>query len=72
VEDKFPLVMARALIHMGSDHTSLLVDAGSLAHMGKSSHFSFELSWLRQEGFNDLVKEAWLLIIDGETHVEKL
>jgi exonuclease III len=56
VEQKFPLLSVRALTRSGSDHTPLLLDFGSLAHGGKNTNFSFELSWLRQEGFIDMVK----------------
>jgi hypothetical protein len=57
-EQKFPLVTVRALTRKGSNHTLLLIDTGSPTHLGKSNHFSFELSWLRKEGFYDLVKEV--------------
>jgi hypothetical protein len=50
-ENKFSLVMVRALTRTGSDHTPLLIDS-----------FSFELSWFRQDGFYDLVKKEWLSI----------
>jgi hypothetical protein len=59
VEQKFPLLSMRALTRSGSDHTPLLLDFGSPAHGGKSTNFSFELSWLRQEGFIDMVKNEW-------------
>jgi hypothetical protein len=54
-EHKFPLVTVQALTRSGSDHTPLLVDTGNQAHHGNKPHFSFELSWLRQEGFYDMV-----------------
>jgi hypothetical protein len=57
-EEKFPLVVVRALTHAGSDHRPLLVDMRSLAHLEKRNHFSFKLSWLGQEGFYELVKEG--------------
>jgi hypothetical protein len=50
-ENKFPLVSVRALTRMGSDHTPLFIDSGEQAHLGNKAQFSFELSWLRQEGF---------------------
>jgi hypothetical protein len=50
-EEKFPLVTVRALTRARSNHTPLLIDAGSPANVGKNNHFSFELSWLRKEGF---------------------
>jgi hypothetical protein len=51
-ENKFPLVFVRALTRSGSDHTPLLIDSGEQTHLGNKSHFSFELSWLRQDGFS--------------------
>jgi hypothetical protein len=58
-EEKYPLVSARALTRTGSDHTPLLIETGSPAHLGRTRHFSFELSWLKQEGFFDMVKDLW-------------
>jgi endonuclease/exonuclease/phosphatase family metal-dependent hydrolase len=40
-EQKFPLILVRALSHSGSDHTPLLIDSGHSAHMGNKSRFSF-------------------------------
>jgi hypothetical protein len=39
--------------------TPLLLDSGEQAHLGNKAQFSFELSWLREEGFYDLVKREW-------------
>ena len=50
-EQKFPLVTVHALTRSGSDHTPLILDSGDQAHLGNRSTFSFELSWIRQEGF---------------------
>jgi endonuclease/exonuclease/phosphatase family metal-dependent hydrolase len=50
-EQKFPLVTVRALSRSDSDHTPILIDSGVKAHLGNKSKFSFELYWLRQEGF---------------------
>jgi endonuclease/exonuclease/phosphatase (EEP) superfamily protein YafD len=50
-EEKFPLVTVRALTRTGSDHTPVLVQTGLPAHVGRNRLFSFELSWLKQEGF---------------------
>jgi hypothetical protein len=50
-EQKFPLVSVRALTRSGSDHTPLLIDSGNQEHIGNKARFSFELSWLRQDGF---------------------
>jgi hypothetical protein len=39
--------------------------------VGKNSHFLFELSWLRQEGFFELVKREWCSVDLGITPVDK-
>jgi hypothetical protein len=70
MEQKFPLLNVHALTRTGSDHTPLLLDFGSPAHVGKSSHFSFELSWLKQEGFADMVTNEWRSITNGPTPIE--
>jgi exonuclease III len=70
VEQKFPLLSVRALNRSGSDHTPLLLDFGSPAHGGKSTNFSFELSWLRQEGFIDMVKNEWRSIHNEPRPIE--
>jgi hypothetical protein len=48
-----------ALTRSGSDHTPLLIDSGHRAHIGNSARFSFELSWLHQEGFFEMVAAEW-------------
>jgi hypothetical protein len=58
------------LTRTGSDHTPLLIDSGKHAHVGNKSIFSFELSWIRQDGFFDLVKNAWLSIPYGGNPME--
>jgi hypothetical protein len=60
-ENKFPMVSVRALTRTSSDHTPLFIDSGEQAHLGNKSHFSFELSWIRQEGFYDLVQREWIV-----------
>jgi hypothetical protein len=70
-EQKFPLVSVRALTRSGSDHTPLLLDSGDPAHLGNKNNFSFELSWMRQDGFFDLVKTEWNLIQSGKNPVER-
>jgi exonuclease III len=50
-ELKFPLVSVQALARAGSDHTPLLLDTGEQAHLGNKKLFSFELAWLKHEGF---------------------
>jgi hypothetical protein len=70
MEQKFPLLNVRALSRTGSDHTPLLLEFGSPVHGGKSSHFSFELSWLKQEGFMDMVTNEWRSVTNGPTPIE--
>jgi hypothetical protein len=69
-EQKFPLVSVRALSRSGSDHTPLLLDSGEQAHLGNKAHFSFELSWLREEGFYELIKREWNAEIKGTTPID--
>jgi hypothetical protein len=64
-EQKFPLVSVRALTREGSDHTPLLIESGVQAHMGNNNSFSFELAWLKQDGFFDLVSSVWNSIPSG-------
>jgi hypothetical protein len=59
MEQKFPLLSVHAQTRSGSDHTPLLLDFGSSAHGGKNVTFSFEISWLRHEGFIEMVKNEW-------------
>ena len=70
-EHKFPLVSVRALTRAGSDHNPLLIDSGESAHLGNRSLFSFELSWLRQDGFYDMVRHEWMSISVGASSVER-
>jgi hypothetical protein len=58
-KNKFTLVTVRALTRSRSDHTPLLIDSGEQAHLGNKFQSSFELSWLPQEGFFNLVREEW-------------
>jgi hypothetical protein len=53
-----------------SDHTPLLLDFGSPAHTGKSSTFSFELAWLKQDGFIDMVTNKWRSVKNEPTLIE--
>jgi hypothetical protein len=65
-----PLVYVRALTQIGSDHTPLLIQTGSLAHLGRNKLFSFELAWLKQEGFFEMVKDLCESAHMGDTPVE--
>jgi hypothetical protein len=58
-EQKFPLVSVRALTRSGSDHTPLLIDVGIQTHVGNKARFAFELAWLEQDGFYELVAAEW-------------
>jgi hypothetical protein len=68
-EKKNPLVFVRALTRAGSDHMPLLIDAGSPANIGKNNHFYFELSWLRKEGFFEMVRDKWVSVSAGDSPV---
>jgi hypothetical protein len=58
-EQKFPLASVQALTREISDHTPLLLDAGTPSHRGNARNFQFELGWLTRDGFFDLVKGVW-------------
>lgn len=47
-EQKFPLVMVRAIQRGLFDHTPLIVDSGDAVHLGNKNIFSFELSWFEE------------------------
>jgi hypothetical protein len=70
-EQKYPLLSVRALTRTGSDHTPLLLDSGEQAHLGNKSKFSFEVSWLKMEGFIDMVSKEWSSISFGANPMEK-
>ena len=55
----------------GSDHTPLIIDSGVEAHVGNKANFSFELSWLRKEGFYEMISKEWASVTAGETPVER-
>jgi hypothetical protein len=69
-EQKFPLVSVRALARSGSDHTPLLIDSGEQAHLGNKAQFSFELSWLREDGFHEMIKREWNASVSGSSPIE--
>jgi hypothetical protein len=70
-EEKYPLVSVRALTRTGSDHTPLLIETGLPAHLGRTRHFSFELSWLKHEGFFVMIKDLWESSNVGFTPIER-
>lgn len=57
-EEHFPLVMARSLTRVGSDHNPLLVETESGGSI-RSSIFRFENAWLNHEGFREWVIQKW-------------
>jgi hypothetical protein len=68
-EQKFPLVSVRALSRSGLDHTPLLIDSGNYVHRGNIARFSFELYWLRQDGFFEMVAAEWRGVMTGSTPI---
>jgi hypothetical protein len=48
---KFSLASVQALTREISDHTPLLLDAGTPSHRGNARNFQFELGWLTRDGF---------------------
>jgi hypothetical protein len=67
-EQKFPLV--RALSRTGSDHTPLLINSGEQAHLGNKHSFSFELSWLSEDGFTEMIEREWSAVVKGNNPTE--
>jgi hypothetical protein len=45
----------------------LFLDSGEQDHLGNKAHFSFELSWLRQEDFYEMASEEGASINIGIT-----
>ena len=70
-EQKFPLVTVRALTRTGSDHTPLLLESGDASHKGNTSHFYFELAWLRRAGFFEMVTTEWCSVQSGSSPIER-
>jgi hypothetical protein len=58
------------LTRAGSDHTPLLIDSGVQAHPENKCSFSFELSWLKQDGFFYLVASVWTSIPNSNDPLE--
>jgi hypothetical protein len=65
-ENKFPLVLVRAHKHTRIRLHPLFIESGEQAHLGNKSLFSFELSWLHQDGFLDMVNKGWPSMPNGE------
>ena len=70
-EQKFPLVSVHAMTREGSHHTPLLLDSGEQAHVGNCNQFSFELSWMRQDGFYEMIRKEWNSISSGNSPIER-
>jgi hypothetical protein len=69
-EQKYPLVTVRALSRTGSDHTPLLITSGKQAHLGNKHLFSFELSWIREDGFAEMIEKEWNSVVKGGSPIE--
>jgi hypothetical protein len=69
-EQKFPLVTVRALSRTGSDHTPLLINSVEQAHLGNKNSFSFELSWLSEDGFTEMIEREWSAVVKGNNPTE--
>jgi hypothetical protein len=69
-EQKFTLVSVRALTRSGSDHTPLILDSGDQAFIGNKSTYSFELAWLKMEGFYKMVSQQWASVSQGDNPME--
>lgn len=54
-----------------SDHTPLLLDTGNASHRGNNSIFKFELSWLTQDGFYDMVARVWRKETRGRSPMQR-
>jgi hypothetical protein len=65
-EQKFPLVTIRGLPRADSYHTPILIDSGITAHLGNKPKYSFELFWLRQEGFYDMIAKEWNSVLQEQ------
>jgi hypothetical protein len=70
-EQKYPLVSVRALTRSGSGHIPLLLDSGAQSFKGNTFHFSFELAWLKEDGFFDMVAKEWASVNSGSNALER-
>jgi hypothetical protein len=59
------------LTRAGSDHTPLLIDSGEQSHHGNKPKFSFELSWLKQDSFFEMISKEWVSINSCANPMEK-
>jgi hypothetical protein len=51
-------------------HTPLLIDSGESAHIGNKNNLSFELFWMRRDGFFEMVRDEWISVHSGNSPVE--
>jgi hypothetical protein len=58
-ESQFPCLSLRASTSLGSDHTPLVFDTGSVVPR-RPSWFFFETSWFDIPGFKEMVAARWL------------
>jgi hypothetical protein len=63
-------VTVRALTRAESDHAPILIDSGVKAHLGNISKFSFELHWLKQEGFLEMIQKEWNSVTNGLNSID--
>jgi hypothetical protein len=71
----FPLTQVEHIITEESDHMALLIkvqhDLPRRPPLG-SRGFQFEEMWLRHEGYDDMVKEAWANGVSSEGGIHSL
>jgi hypothetical protein len=48
----------------------MLINSGEHAHLENKAVFSFELSWLREDGFVKMIKIEWNLFVKGNSPIE--
>jgi hypothetical protein len=70
-EQQFPLATVEALNREISDHTPLLLSLGEKGKAKKSAPFKFELRWLLEGGFFDVVSEVWRKENRGVTSMQR-
>lgn len=70
-EQKFSLVMVRALQRAVSDHIPLLIDSRVAVHHGNKVNFSIELDWLSREGFYGTVAAKWTRVSRGRSLIKR-
>jgi hypothetical protein len=52
------------------NYTPLLLDSGDQAFIGNNAIFSFELAWLKIDGFFEMVAREWASISVGDNAME--